>query len=99
VQLNAESTDEARYAGRTLTSRALAQQLRGERLSDHDLPQGERRPHRERSGLRSRRPLQGSCSHYIGEDHIGRGVSWQEFEKSAAAGPIQPVARRAAWGC
>ena len=27
---------------------------------------------------------------YIGEAHIRRGVSWQEFEKSAAAGPIRP---------
>ena len=89
VKLNAESTAEARVGGRTLTSRALAQQLRvsGYPTTIFLKPGGEHIASvpgyvpAERFRLMLR---------YIGEDHIGRGVSWQEFEKSAAAGPIRP---------
>ncbi len=89
VKLNAESQEEARFGARTFTSRALAQQLRvsgypttiflksnGEHIANVPgyIPA-------ERFMLMLR---------YIGEDHIGRGVSWQEYEKSAAAGRIRP---------
>ena len=88
VKLNAESATEARVGDRTLTARALAQQLRvsgypttiflkssGEHIAS--VP-GYIPADRFKLMLR-----------YIGEDHIQRGVSWQEFEKSAAAGPIR----------
>ena len=89
VRLNAESTAEARHGGRTLTSRALAQQLRvsGYPTTIFIKPDGAHiasvpgyvPADRFRLMLR-----------YIAEDHIGRGVSWPQFEKSAAAGPIRP---------
>jgi thioredoxin-related protein len=89
VKLNAESADEARYKDRTLTSRALAQQLRvsGYPTTIFLKPNGDHIA--SVPGYvpadRFKRMLR-----YIGEDHIGRGVSWQEFEKSAAAGKIAP---------
>jgi len=89
VKLNAESAEEGRLGERTFTARALAQQLRvsgypttiflkanGEHIAN--VP-GYVPAERFMTMLR-----------YIGEDHIGRGVSWQEYEKSAAAGRIRP---------
>jgi thioredoxin-related protein len=89
VKLNAESLDEVVYDGRKLTGRGLAQYLRvsgypttiflksnGEHIAN--VP-GYVPADRFKLMLR-----------YIGEDHIGRGVSWQDFEKSAAAGAIHP---------
>ena len=89
VKLNAESAEALRYGDRTLTARALAQQLR---VSGYPTTVF-LRPGREHIAnvpgyVPADRFLR--MLRYIGEDHIGRGVSWQEFEKSAAAGPIRP---------
>jgi thioredoxin-related protein len=90
VKLNAESAEEVRVGEQTMTARALAQQLRvsGYPTTIFLKPNGRDQIARvpgyipaERFGLMMR---------YIGEDHIGRGVSWQEFEKSAAGGRIRP---------
>lgn len=89
VKLNAESAEEARYGERTLTSRALAQQLRvsGYPTTVFLKPNGE-----HIASVPGYIPAERfkNMLRYIGEDHIGRGVSWQEFEKSAAAGKIHP---------
>jgi thioredoxin-related protein len=89
VRLNAESADEARYGGRTLTSRALAQQLRvsGYPTTIFLKANGDHIANVPGYVPADRFKL---MLQYIGEDHIGRGVSWQEFEKSAAAGSIRP---------
>jgi thioredoxin-related protein len=89
VRLNAESTDEARYAGRTITSRALAQQLRvsGYPTTIFLKPNGDHIANVPGYVPADRFKV---MLQYIGEDHIGRGESWEEFEKSAAAGPIKP---------
>ena len=89
VKLNAESLDEVVYDGHKLTGRGLAQYLRvsgypttiflksnGEHIAN--VP-GYVPADRFKLMLR-----------YIGEDHIGRGVSWPDFEKSAGAGPVHP---------
>ena len=89
VKLNAESAEEVRLGDRTMTARALAQQLRvsGYPTTIFLRPNGEAiaRIPGYIPAERFERLL-----HYIGEDHIGRGVSWQEFEKSAAGGRIRP---------
>jgi len=89
VKLNAESAAEARYGGRTLTARALAQQLRVSGYPTTILlkPGGEHIANVPGYIPADRFKL---MLQYIGEDHIGRGVSWQDYEKSAAAGPIRP---------
>ena len=89
VRLNAESTDEARFGGRTLTSRALAQQLRvsGYPTTIFLRSNGEHIANVPGYIPADRFKL---MLQYIGEDHIGRGQSSQDFEKSAAAGPIRP---------
>ena len=89
VRLNAESADEVRWGDRTLTSRALAQQLRvsGYPTTIFLRPNGEHIANVPGYIPADRFKL---MLQYIGEDHIGRGVSWQEFEKSAAAGSIRP---------
>ncbi len=89
VKLNAESAEEARYGDRTLTARALAQQLRvsGYPTTVFLKPNGE-----HIASVPGYIPAERfkNMLRYIGEDHIGRGVSWQDFEKSAAAGKIHP---------
>jgi thioredoxin-related protein len=89
VRLNAESADEASFGGRTLTSRALAQQLRvsGYPTTIFLKANGDHIANVPGYVPADRFKL---MLQYIGEDHIGRGVSWQEFEKSAAAGPTRP---------
>jgi thioredoxin-related protein len=87
VRLNAESADEASYGGRTLTSRALAQQLTGYPTTIFLKSNGEHIANVPGYVPADRFKL---MLRYIGEDHIGRGVSWEDFEKSAAAGPIHP---------
>ena len=89
VKLNAESPDEARYGGKTLTSRALAQQLRvsGYPTTIFLKPNGDHIASVPGYIPADKFKL---MLQYIGEDHIGRGVSWQDFEKSAGAGPIKP---------
>ena len=89
VRLNAESPDEVRWGDRTLTSRALAQQLRvsGYPTTIFLRSNGEHIANVPGYIPADRFKL---MLQYIGEDHIGRGESWQDFEKSAAAGPIRP---------
>jgi thioredoxin-related protein len=89
VKLDAESSEEARRGERTFTSRALAQQLRvsGYPTTIFLKPNGEHIANVPGyvPADRFMRMLR-----YIGEDHIGRGVSWPEYEKSAAAGRTRP---------
>jgi len=89
IKLDAESADEADYGGRTLTSRALAQQLR---VSGYPTTVFLRTNGEHIASVPGYIPADRFklMLQYIGEDHIGRGVSWQDFEKSAAAGQIHP---------
>ena len=89
VKLNAESAEEARYKDRTLTSRALAQQLR---VSGYPTTIFLRANLEHMGNVPGYIPADRFLRllRYIGEDHIGRGVSWQEFEKSAPAAPSRP---------
>ena|SRR2546426_8717220 len=89
VKLNAESPEEARFGDRTFTLRALAQQLRvtGYPTTVFLKPNGEHIANVPGYVPADRFKV---MLQYIGEDHIGRGVSWQEFEKSSSAGRIHP---------
>ncbi len=88
VRLNAESLDEVRYADRIWTARGLAQRFR---LSVYPStlflrPGGEHLVTVPGYVPADRFLL---MLRYIGEDHIGRGVSWSDFEKSAAGAPAR----------
>jgi len=89
VKLNAESPEVARFGDRTLTSRALAQQLR---VSGYPTTIFLKSSGEHIANVPGYVPAERFMRmlRYIGEDHIGRGVSWQEYEKSAAAGRIRP---------
>jgi thioredoxin-related protein len=89
VKLNAEALDEGRYQERNYTSRALAQQFRvsGYPTTVFLRPNGEHLVNVPGYVPANRFVL---MLRYIGEDHIGRGVSWADFEKSATAARTRP---------
>ncbi|HEY2954668.1 MAG TPA: thioredoxin fold domain-containing protein [Candidatus Eisenbacteria bacterium] len=89
VRLDAESMEEARFGDRTFTARALAQQLR---VSGYPTTIFLRSNGEHIANVPGYVPADRFLRmlRYIGEDHIGRGVSWEEYEKSTAAGRIHP---------
>ncbi len=89
VKLDAESSDEANYGGRTLTARALAQQLR---VSGYPTTVFLRANGEHIASVPGYIPADRFklMLQYIGEDHIGRGESWEDFVKSVPAEPIHP---------
>jgi thioredoxin-related protein len=89
VRLNAESAEGVRLGDRNMTARALAQQLR---VSGYPTTIFMRANGEQIARVPGYIPAERFeiMLRYIGEDYIGRGVSWQEFEKSAAAGKIRP---------
>jgi len=86
VRLNAESLDTARYADRTWTERGLAQRFRVRSYPTTLFlrPGGEHLVSVPGYVPADRFLL---MLRYVGEDHIGRGVRWSDFEQSAAGAP------------
>jgi len=86
VRLNAEGLDEVRFEDHTYNSRGLAQRFH---VSSYPTtvflkPNGEHIVSVPGYVPADRFKL---MLRYIGEDHIGRGVKWSDFEKRAAAPP------------
>ena len=68
-----------------MTARALAGGFQVTRLPDHDLPQGRRHAPRERSRLHPADKFL-KLVRYIGDGHMDRGVSWEEYSRSTDPG-------------
>ncbi len=86
VRLNAESVEEARYEDRPYTERALAQRFR---VSGYPTTIFLKSDGAHIANVPGYLPAERFklLLRYIGEDQIGRGVSWPDFEKSATANP------------
>jgi thioredoxin-related protein len=86
VRLNAEALDEARFEDRNYTSRALAQRFHVSgypttlflKSSGEHIVSVPGYVPADRFKLMLR---------YIGEDHVGRGEKWADFEKGATSAP------------
>jgi thioredoxin-related protein len=85
VRLNAESDEATSWAGQNLTARALAQQLR---VSGYPTTIFLRSNGDHIANVPGYIPADRFklILQYVGEDYIGRGVKFEDFEKNAAAG-------------